>query len=84
MNNVTPTTTVLKGNICQYTTVFFYGDYVEDVRDILNAESSTVTISKQNDHEILVVWQRNYTSSVPNNSLCTMERNALTVNFSVI
>lgn len=84
MKNVTPTITVLKGNICQYTTGFFSGDYVEGGRDILNAESSTVTISKQNDHEILVVWQRNYSSSVPNNSLCTMELNALTVNFSVI
>ena len=84
MKNVTPTITVLKGNICQYTTGFFAGDYVEGGRDILNAESSTVTISKQNDHEILVVWQRNYSSSVPNNSLCTVELNALTVNFSVV
>lgn len=84
MKNVTPTITVLKGNICQYTTGFFAGDYLEGGRDILNAGSSTVTISKQNDHEILVVWQRNYSSSVPNNSLCTIELNALTVNFSVI
>lgn len=82
MKNVTPTITVLKGNICQYTTGFFSGDYAEGGRDILNAENSTVTISKQNDHEILVVWQRNYSSSVPNNSLCTIELNALTVNFS--
>lgn len=84
MKNVTPTITVLKGNICQYTTGFFSGDYVEGGRDILNEGSSTVTISKQNDHEILVIWQRSYTSSVPNNSLCTIELNALTVNFSVI
>lgn len=84
MKNVTPTISVLKGNICQYTTGFFSGDYAEGGRDILNAESSTVTISKQNDYEILVVWQRNYSSSVPNNSLCTIELNALTVNFSVI
>lgn len=84
MKNVTPTITVLKGNICQYTTGFFSGDYLEGGRDILNAESSTVTFSKQNDHEILMVWQRNYSSSVPNNSLCTIELNALTVNFSVI
>ena len=84
MKNVTPTITVLKGNICQYTTGFFAGDYAEGGRDILNAGNSTVTISKQNDYEILVVWQRNYSSSVPNNSLCTIELNALTVNFSVI
>ena len=84
MKNVTPTITVLKGNICQYTTGFFAGDYVEGGRDFLNAGSSTVTISKQNDHEILVIWQRNYSSSVPNNSLCTIELNALTVNFSMV
>lgn len=47
INNVTPTITVLKGNICQYTTGFFSGDYLEGGRDILNAGSSTVTISKQ-------------------------------------
>ena len=82
MKNVTPTITVLKGNICQYTTSFFSGDYVDGGRDFLNAGSSTVTFSKQNDHEILVVWQRNYSTSVPNNSLCTIELNALTVNFS--
>lgn len=84
MKNVTPTITELKGNICQYTSGFFAGDYLEGGRDILNAGSSTVTFSKQNDHEILVVWQRNYSSSVPNNTLCTIELNALTVNFSVI
>lgn len=82
MKNVTPTITVLKGNICQYTTGFFSGDYVDGGRDFLNAGSSTVTFSKQNDYEILVVWQRNYSTSVPNNSLCTIELNALTVNFS--
>lgn len=82
MKNITPTITVLKGNICQYTTGFFSGDYIEGGRDILNAGSSTVTFSKQNDYEILVVWQRNYSTSVPNNSLCTIELNALTVNFS--
>lgn len=84
MKDVTPTITVLKGNICQYTTGFFAGDYVEGGKDILNAGSSTVTFSKQNDHEILVIWQRNYSSSVPNNSLCTIELNALTVNFSMV
>ena len=84
MKNVTPTITVLKGNICQYTSGFFSGDYVDGGRDFLSAGSSTVTFSKQNDYEILVVWQRNYSSSVPNNSLCTIELNALTVNFSVV
>lgn len=82
MKNVTPTITVLKGNICQYTSGFFSGDYVDGGRDFLNAGSSTVTFSKQNDYEILVVWQRNYSTSVPNNSLCTAELNSLTVNFS--
>lgn len=82
MKNVTPTITVLKGNICQYTSGFFSGDYVDGGRDFLNAGSSTVTFSKQNDHEILVIWQRSYSTSVPNNSLCTAELNSLTVNFS--
>ena len=82
MKSVTPTITALKGNICQYTTGFFSGDYIEGGRDILNAGSSTLTFSKQNDYEILVIWQRNYTTSVPNNSLCIIELNALTVTFS--
>lgn len=84
MKNVTPTITVLKGNACQYSTGFFSGDYVEGGRDFFNTIGTTVTFSKQSEKEILVILQRNFSTTVPNNSLCTVELNALTVNFSVV